>query len=227
MNFAKVFLATATLMVASISPIFADSISPTSADPINLSSTDSTDTDPNDTEPSIPPSASNKIEIIGGEYFGTGCPENSASTTVSPDGNELSILFDKFIALGGDAENQEKSCKLTIPIKAPQGKQISLHNADYRGYVSPNTTGELRVEYVFADSDSLVLTERLKGETDYKVRHKLKLEGKSRVWSACGASVNMEVNAAMKATGTGQATVDSFDLARRGLVYKVKYRNCK
>ena len=227
MKFAKVFLATATLMVASISPIFAHSISPTSADPINLTSTDSTDTDPNDTDPSIPPSASDKIEIVGGEYFGTGCPENSANTTVSSDGDELRILFDKFIALGGDAGNQEKSCKLTIPIKAPQGQQISLYKADYRGYISPNTTGDLIVEYIFADSDPLVFKETLKGETDYKVRHKLKPKGKPKVWSACGASVNMQVNASMKATGTGQATVDSFNLAKRGLVYKVKYRNCQ
>jgi Domain of unknown function (DUF4360) len=226
MNFAKVFMATATLMVASISPIFANSINVTSAVPIQLTSSDLTDTDP-----TISPSGNDKIKIVEPpEYFGTGCPENSASTTVSPDGEELSILFDKFIALGnGDAESQEKSCKLTIKIEALPGKQISLYDADYRGYVSPNTTGYLLVEYIFGDSDPLVLTKTLKGETDYKVRHKLKPEGKSGVWSACGDSVNMQVNASMKATGTGQATVDSFDLARRrrSLVYKVKYRSCK
>ncbi len=47
------------------------------------------------------------------------------------------------------------------------------------------------------------------------------------VWSRCGDSVNMRVNAAMTASGQGMATVDSFDLAHRGLVYHVKYRQCR
>jgi hypothetical protein len=46
-------------------------------------------------------------------------------------------------------------------------------------------------------------------------------------WSACGDNVNMQLNAAMVASGQGIATVDSFDLAYRGLVYYIKYRQCK
>ncbi|RUS96757.1 hypothetical protein DSM107003_21630 [Trichormus variabilis SAG 1403-4b] len=92
MNFAKVFLATATLMVASISPTFAN----------------------------------DKVEIVGINYGGSGCPDQSASVSVSNDGQELIILFDKFIALGNsDTESLRKSCNLTIPIKVPQGQQIS------------------------------------------------------------------------------------------------------
>ncbi|ABA19879.1 conserved hypothetical protein [Trichormus variabilis ATCC 29413] len=172
-----------------------------------------------------PALANNKVEILGAEYGGNGCPDGSASVNVSPDGQELSILFDNFIALGNKAAERRKSCNMSIPIKVPQGFQISLYDADYRGYVAPSTTGRLRAEYFFAGQRGPVFSRTFRGETDYNVRDKLVTVG--NVWSRCGDSVNMRVNAAMTASGQGMATVDSFDLAHRGLVYHVKYRQCR
>jgi Domain of unknown function (DUF4360) len=157
-------------------------------------------------------------------YGGNGCPAGSASATVSPDGQELSILFDKFIALGNDPAQSRKSCNLVIPITVPQGFQVSLYDADYRGYVAPGTTGTLRAEYFFAGGKGPVFQRTFNGEANYDVRDSLATV--ANVWSRCGDSLNMRVNASMAARGRGQATVDSFDLAHRGLVYHVKYRNC-
>jgi hypothetical protein len=172
-----------------------------------------------------PALAASKVEILGASYGGSGCPEQSASVSVSPDGQELSILFDKFIATGNDVSQSRKSCNLSIPIKVPEGFQISLYDADYRGYVAPGTTGNLRAEYFFAGNRGPVYSRTFRGETDYNVRDSLVTV--ADVWSACGDSVNMRVNAAMTARGSGMATVDSFDLAHRGLVYHVKYRSCR
>ncbi|MDB9338483.1 MULTISPECIES: DUF4360 domain-containing protein [Cyanophyceae] len=172
-----------------------------------------------------PAFAQNRVEIVGGEYGGNGCPAGTASVTVSPDGQELSILFDKFIAEGNNVRERRKSCNLTIPIKVPQGFQISFYDADYRGYVSTQTTGQLRAEYFFAGQRGPVFSRTFTGETDYNVRDKLATM--TDVWSACGDSLNMRVNAAMRARGKGIATVDSFDLAHRGLVYHIKYRRCQ
>ena len=166
-----------------------------------------------------------KVQILSAGYGGNGCPANSASVTVSPNGQELSILFDKFIALGNKPSESRKSCNLSIPIKIPQGFQISLYDADYRGYVAPSTSGNLRAEYFFAGTRGPVFSRNFNGETNYNVRDKLATV--ANVWSACGASANMRVNAALVASGKGMATVDSFDLAHRGLVYHVKYRACK
>lgn len=187
----QTFLATATVMAASIAPAL----------------------------------AAPKVEILGADYGGNGCPDGSASVTVSPDGQELTLLFDKFIAEGNNAKNSRKSCNLSIPIKVPQGFQISLYDADYRGYVAPNTRGRLRAEYFFAGARGPVFTRTFRGETDYNVRDSLATV--ANVWSKCGDSLNMRVNAAMSARGRGIATVDSFDLAHRGLKYHVKYRACK
>jgi Domain of unknown function (DUF4360) len=193
MNFAKVFLATATLMVASISPSFAN----------------------------------DKVEIVGVSYRGSGCPQGSASVDINPDGQKLSILFGEFKTFGNrEPEERRKDCNLTIPVKVPAGLQISIYTANYRGSVDENTTGKLRVEYFFAGESGIIFEDLLKGEIDYDVPHELN----AAVWSACGESVNMRVNASMRAKGDGMATVDTFDLKRenssRGLVYKIKYRSC-
>ncbi len=164
------------------------------------------------------------VEIMGAGYGGNGCPANSASVTVSPNGQELSILFDKFIADGSNLRESRKSCNMSIPIKVPQGYQISFYDADYRGYVAPSTSAKLRSEYFFAGARGPVFSRNFNGETNYNVRDKLATV--ADVWSACGASTNMRVNAAMVARGKGTATVDSFDLAHRGLVYHIKYRTC-
>ena len=171
-----------------------------------------------------PAFAAEKVEILGAKYGGNGCPGDSASVTVSPDGQELSILFDKFITQGNSPKESRKSCNLSIPIKVPQGYQISLYDADYRGYVAPSTTAKLRAEYFFAGQQGPVFEHQFKGEDNYNVRDSLVTV--ANVWSACGDEVNMRVNASMAAKGEGMATVDSFDLAHRGLVYHIKYRNC-
>ncbi|HYW20066.1 MAG TPA: DUF4360 domain-containing protein [Nodularia sp. (in: cyanobacteria)] len=172
-----------------------------------------------------PAFASDKVEIVGAEYGGNGCPEGSASVTVSPDGQELSLLFDKFIAVGNNTRESRKNCNLTIPIKVPEGLQVSLYDADYRGYVAPSTTGKLRAEYFFAGARGPVFSRSFRGETDYNVRDQLVTV--ADVWSRCGDSVSMRVNASIVASGQGMATVDSFDLTNRGLVYHIKYRSCQ
>ncbi|MBH8556120.1 DUF4360 domain-containing protein [Nostocaceae cyanobacterium CENA357] len=172
-----------------------------------------------------PALANDKVEILGAEYGGNGCPDGSASVSVSPDGQELSILFDQFIAVGNKVAQSRKSCNMSIPIRVPQGFQISLYDADYRGYVAPSTIGRLRAEYFFAGQRGPVFSRTFRGESDYNVRDQLVTM--ADVWSRCGDSVNMRVNAAMTANGQGMATVDSFDLAHRGLVYHIKYRQCR
>lgn len=172
-----------------------------------------------------PALAAPKVRIVDDVgYGGSGCPDRSASVTVSPDGQELSILFDDFIADAGKRRESRKSCNLSIPIEVPQGFQISLYDADYRGYIAPATTARLRAEYFFAGQRGPVFNRSFKGETEYFVRDPL--ESVANIWSRCGDSLNMRVNAAMSAKGKGIATVDSFDLAHRGLKYHIKYRSC-
>jgi Domain of unknown function (DUF4360) len=171
-----------------------------------------------------PALAQQSVQILGASYGGNGCPGGSASVNVSPDGQELTILFDQFVAQGNISRENRKSCNLSIPIRVPQGFQISLYDADYRGYVAPQTWGRLRAEYFFAGGRGPIFSRTFYGETNYDVRDSLATV--TNVWSRCGDSLNMRVNASMVARGQGAATVDSFDLAHRGLVYHIRYRSC-
>jgi Domain of unknown function (DUF4360) len=180
---------------------------------------------------SAPKAGDPKVEIQGNVAAGgSGCPEGSVSATVSPDGQELSVLFDKFIADTTKTGQNRKKCDLAIPVKVPQGFQVSLYTADFRGYVAPATTGKLKVEYFFAGNTGTTYTKELTGEIDYTETQKVV----GSTFSACGDSVNMRMSASMVAKGKGIATVDSLDLAHqglknsipKGLVYHLKYQPC-
>jgi Domain of unknown function (DUF4360) len=174
--------------------------------------------------PVAPALAEEQVTIVGLSYGGNGCPANSVSLEVSSDGQELSILFDKFIAQGNDPKNSRKSCNISIPIKVPPGFQIALSDADYRGYIAPDTQGTLRTEYFFAGNRGPVFERTFEGKSNYTASDRL--DPIANVWSACGATENMRVNASMTASGQGIATVDLLD-AHRGLVYHIKYRACR
>jgi Zn ribbon nucleic-acid-binding protein len=177
------------------------------------------------TERRVLATSATKIQIMDTNYGGNGCPANSASMNVSPDGQRLTILFDKFVVQGNDPNNSRKSCNLVIPIKVPQGYQISLYNADYHGYVASQTKGTFRSEYFFAGNRGPVFQQTFNGESKYAVTDSLATV--ANVWSGCGNSENMRVNASISARGQGMATVDSFNLASRGLVYHIRYRTCR
>ncbi|MEM7579358.1 MAG: DUF4360 domain-containing protein [Mastigocoleus sp.] len=169
-----------------------------------------------------PALAAPTVKIVGAGYGGSGCPDGSANVTVSPDGQELSILFDQFIADGSKVRDSRKSCNLSIPIKVPAGFQVSVYDFDYRGYVSPKTLGRLSAEYFFAGQRGPKALRNIRGEKDYAVRDRIK----TLVWSGCGDSVNMRVNAGLSARGRGIATLDSVDVSH-GLKYQIRYRACR
>ena len=188
-NFVKTFVATATLMAASVAPALAQP----------------------------------KVRIVGARYGGSGCPDGTARVTVSPDGQELSILFDEFIAnAAGKPKERRKSCNLAIPVQVPPGFQVSVYKFDYRGYVAPATTGRLSAEYFFAGKRGPKIVRRIRGEKDYVASDRIG----TLVWSACGDKVNMRVNTALSARGKDVATLDSVDVSH-ALRYQLRYRKCK
>ena len=71
---------------------------------------------------------------------GNGCPEGTASATLSPDGKAISILFDKFaLDLGPGIYHPLKlnrHCKFTIPIEVEPGYVLEATAIDYRGFSS-------------------------------------------------------------------------------------------
>ena len=170
-------------------------------------------------------------------YGGNGCPAGSASVALTPDGKQLSIIFDQFITEAGPASGKtldRKSCNIGIPVHVPQGLSVSIIAIDYRGFVSlPNTqsTARLQAEYFFNNMIGPRFIRDFRGvqDTDYIFNNTLGMQ--AAVWSPCGTDVNLRVNASMMLKNSSyyqdaMATVDSADISA-GIIYQLQWRSCR
>ena len=82
--------------------------------------------------------AQNDISLGHPAYGGNGCPNGTASVTLSPDAKSLSIIFDQFLTEAGPSSGRtldRKSCNIAVPVHVPNGFSISVLAVDYRGFV--------------------------------------------------------------------------------------------
>lgn len=167
-------------------------------------------------------------------YGGTGCPDGSASVTLSPDAKSLSILFDQYFVEAGGTSNKSfdrKSCNIAIPVHVPQGLSVSVLAIDYRGYNNIPTGAKttFNVEYFFAGQKGPTFTKNFNGplDTDYLIQNKL--QAQALVWSACGADVNLRTNSSIRVQTTQNkealATVDSEDVSA-AIIYALQWKKC-
>ncbi len=166
---------------------------------------------------------------------GTGCPNGTASATLSPDQKSLSIIFDQFVTEAGPASGRtmdRKSCNVAIPVHIPNGFSISIIGIDYRGFVSlpQGAMAQLQAEYFFAGMQGPRFAQTFNGRQDQSYIFTNKLAAQAVVWSPCGADVNMRVNASMMIRNASRltdamATVDSADVSA-GIVYQYQIRRC-
>lgn len=167
-------------------------------------------------------------------YGGNGCPSGSASVTLSPDQKALTIIFDQFLVEAGAFKTLDrKSCNIAIPVHIPQGFSVSILEADYRGFNSlpSGAYSQFAAEYFFAGQRGPKIRKTFRGpiDSDYLVENNLTVTG--LVWSACGADVNLRVNASMlvktnRYREDALATVDTADF-KAGMVYKLQWRRCR
>ncbi len=167
-------------------------------------------------------------------YGGTGCPDGTASATLSPDAKSLSILFDAYFAEAGGSTNKSfdrKSCNIAIPVHVPQGLSISVLAIDFRGYNNIPTGGKttFNVEYFFAGVKGPSYTKNFNGPVDDEYLIQNQLTASAMVWSACGADVNLRTNSAIrvqtKQNKEALATVDTQDV-KAGIIYQLQWKQC-
>ena len=168
-------------------------------------------------------------------YGGSGCPSDSVSATISPDGKALSLLFDNYIVeAGGDTGKSldRKTCNVAIPVHVPQGRSVSVLAIDYRGFnqLPRGARSQFNVEYFFAGRSGPAFTKTFNGpvEKDYLISNKLVAE--SLIWSACGEDVNLRTNSSIRVNTTrkqeAMATVDTQDV-KAAIVYQLQWRDCR
>jgi hypothetical protein len=101
------------------------------------------------------------IHIESIAYGGSGCPQGSATSVISEDKTNMTMIFQEYIANIGPGvpptENR-KNCQLNVHIRYPASFQYSILSADYRGYalIEKDTLGTLKSSYYFSgDSQSV------------------------------------------------------------------------
>ncbi len=185
----------------------------------------------------IPIMASADDIYLGEPIFGgTGCPQGSASATLSPDAKSLSILFDAYTLEAGGVTGRRldrKSCNIAIPVHVPQGYSFSIFQVDYRGFnaIPRGGRSQFNVEYFFAGSRGPRASRTFVGPVtdDFVISNTL--AASAIIWSACGQDVNLRVNSNMMLTTNSwndqaMSSLDSADVSAE-IVYLFQWRRCQ
>jgi hypothetical protein len=167
-----------------------------------------------------------------------GCPAGSYRIVTAPDGSAISVLFDRFVVEGNDANAgfARSSCAMEIPLNLPAGYSLGVWRADYRGYVNleERQRAELQVEYGVGMRDrSRRFRRDVRGayEGDYLFSERLNAGFMRRV--GCGEPAVLNFRASLTLTSrrgarTGQMALDSVDGAPGGgLVFGLDLRKCR
>lgn len=150
---------------------------------------------------------------------GTGCPAGTTDFVITPDGQTLSILFDAFTADPGNL-----TCNIAVPVHVPNGFQVSLMTADYRGFVQGQA--ELRRSYFFAGDTGPSLATPLSSPNGKEYTQRDNLLTMSESLARCGQDVNLRINSRIRTINNNSSiSVDSLDL-NNGMILHLQYRRC-
>lgn len=180
--------------------------------------------------------AQNGLRLGEASYGGTGCPAGTASVTVSPNQDAISILFDNFVAEAGNTTGRRldrKACSISIPVQVPNGYSVAVFQTDYRGFNLIPGAGaytQLDTEYFWAGVRGPKFSRRFSGPQTDNYTQSNGVIASTLVWTPCGASVNLRVNSSIMAMSNGamsqtMMTVDSADVTS-GLLYHLQWRRC-
>ena len=161
----------------------------------------------------------NSVYFQAPAIAGSGCPAGTTDFAITPDGQTLTILFDSYTADPGNL-----TCNVAVPVHVPNGYQVSLMTADYRGFVEG--TAELRRSYFFAGATgpSLVTPLSSGGGKEYTQRDNLVTMSES--FAKCGQDVNLRINSRIRTKNSRSSiSVDSLDL-NNGMVFHLQYKKC-
>ncbi|MFM2319836.1 MAG: hypothetical protein RLZZ215_2457 [Pseudomonadota bacterium] len=163
--------------------------------------------------------SNNSVYFQAPAIAGSGCPAGTTDFAITPDGQTLTILFDAYSA---DPGNQ--TCNIAVPVHVPNGFQVSLMTADYRGFVEGKA--ELRRSYFFAGATGPSLVTPMSSPSGREYTQRDNLVTMSESFARCGQDVNLRINSRIRTkTNNSSISVDSLDL-NNGMVFHLQYRKC-
>lgn len=172
-------------------------------------------------------------------YGGNGCPQGTASVSLTEDAKTMSVLFDRFLSEAGNTTGRRvdrASCNLRIPVKVAPGYSVSIIHSDYRGFVAVPGQGAYATfnsEFFFAGQGRGPKTTK-KFVGPMSDSYLISSDVVAQAWSPCGQDVILSVNtsATSMSNSAMQQTmmiVDSLDLSAQdmGFIYSFGFRRCQ
>ncbi|MCI5226238.1 MAG: DUF4360 domain-containing protein [Candidatus Electrothrix sp. AX2] len=158
------------------------------------------------------------------QFRGTGCPGPNSVTVSGANTDTMTVMFDQYDAAkpknNAASKMMRTSCSFVVPVKVPQGFQVSFLTADWRGYAEGKT--KLHREYFIAGQRGTNVDDFPKG--DYTLRDNL-----DGTWatSCRGGVFPMRLNSSVRAISRNSyIAVDTVDLKNK-IVFQVKWRRCR
>jgi hypothetical protein len=179
------------------------------------------------------------LTMLPPSYAGTGCPQGTASTILSPDGKSLTVIFDAYIAqANAGVPRDQKGCQINIPFQVPAGYQVQVVKMDYRGFANlpqgARSTFGAGFRYLEIDGrgtpNPRVLRARvLQGPRQKEFKLTSILRGAR--FSPCGANFILAAESMLNVAANRQgedafATVDSLDGVALPVVYSLRWKSC-
>ncbi|WP_298612774.1 DUF4360 domain-containing protein [uncultured Thiothrix sp.] len=163
--------------------------------------------------------SNNAVYFQAPAIAGSGCPAGTTDFAITPDGQTLTILFDAFSADPGNV-----TCNVAVPVHVPNGFQVSLMTADFRGFVEGSA--ELRRSYFFAGATGPALVTPLSSSSGKEYTQRDNLMTMSESFAKCGQDVNLRINSRIRTKNSKSSiSVDSLDL-NNGMVFQLQYKKC-
>jgi hypothetical protein len=170
-------------------------------------------------------------------YGGTGCPQGSLSTAISPDGLAFTLTFDAYYAeVSSDTPPIVRQfCNIHLPMHIPRGYQYSLVELDYRGYLFLDSGVEARQssQYYFQGQKGPSFDSVWYGpeDLDFEFSDSIGLETNNWVWSPCNQQRHLTIKTTMvlnnrrNRSSYGFMGTDSLD-GEIAHVYAIQWRQC-
>jgi hypothetical protein len=182
------------------------------------------------------------IQIISASFSGSGCPQGTVSTNISPDKTVITFGFDAFqtyIGPGLSPIERSKNCQLHLQLKYPGGFQFSILESTYHGYaqLEAGVTGNFYSTYYFSQDARATTTTQTsiqgggiweQGQVYTKADQ---VPTASYIFSPCGANGILNINNRIALTSTnssafGLITDDDATVAFTQQV-NIAWRSCR
>lgn len=179
------------------------------------------------------------LSMLTPSYAGTGCPQGTASTILSPDGKSLTVIFDAYIAQANAGQpRDQKGCQINIPFQVPAGYQVQVVKMDYRGFAnlpqgSRSTFGAgfryLEIDGRTTPNPRVLRARVFQGPRQSEFKLTSILRGAR--FSPCGTNFILAAESMLNVAANRQgedafATVDSLDGVALPVVYSLRWKRC-